>query len=247
MYFDSHIHSEGLGFSELKTMSSAGIKKAITLAFYPVKPLYPQTFVDMFRKLMEFETKRCKEAGIDVYPAVGIHPRCIPPKYEFVVNYMDENDWFAFGEIGLETASREEVEVLKSQLRVAKQNDVPCIIHTPRSNKREITMKTLEILKELSFPGELTVIDHVNFDSLEVVLKADYWIGLTVQPGKLKPEDAARIVDTHGTERFMLNSDAGFSDSDYTAVAKAARLIEGRLGSEADKVVYRNAKKFLRI
>ncbi len=247
MYFDSHMHSEGLGFSELKRLAEVGITKVCSLAFYPIKPSYPETMIDMFRKLTEFEVERCRAAGIEMYPAVGIHPRCIPPKYEVVLKHLESKNWTAFGEIGLETASDEEIAVLEAQLRIAMKLDVPCIIHTPRNNKREVTEKTISLLKKLDFPSELAVIDHVNFDNLDLVLATDYWIGLTVQPGKLSSEDVANIVEEHGVERFMLNSDAGYRDIHFTSVAEAAKKLEERVGSEAKKVAFENAKRFLRV
>jgi len=45
MYFDSHLHSEGLGFSELKKLAENQIKDICSLAFFPVKPRYPQTMM----------------------------------------------------------------------------------------------------------------------------------------------------------------------------------------------------------
>ncbi len=247
MYFDSHLHSEGLGFSDLKKMAEMGIKEVCSLSFYPIKPNFPQTMIDAFRKLIEFETVRCEAAGVKMYPAVGIHPRCIPPDYDIVLEYLEGGEWTAFGEIGLEIASDEEVDVLTNQLKIAQKLDVPCIIHTPRGNKRAITERILEILEKVDFPDELAVIDHVNFENLDLVAKTNYWIGLTVQPGKLSPDDVVRIVSEHGAERFMLNSDVGYKDTEITTVAVAAKRLEELGHLEARRVAYENARKFLRL
>jgi len=248
MYFDSHLHSEGLGFSELKKLAENQIKDICSLAFFPVKPRYPQTMIDVFRKLVEFEPVRCKAAGVRMYPAVGIHPRCIPPDYKIVLKYLEEGEWIAFGEIGLELVTDEEIEVLRSQLELAKKLDIPCIIHTPRGEKVRATMKTIEILNTLEFPPQLAVIDHVNFETIDMVFETEYWIGLTVQPEKLSPDDAARIVAEYGSERFMLNSDAGYRDVEIATVAAAAEKIAENVGKdEAIRVAGKNAKKFLRL
>ncbi len=248
MYFDSHLHTEGLGFRDLKEMAEIGIKEVCSLAFYPIRPNYPQTMIDVFRKLVEFETARCKAVGIEMYPAVGIHPRCIPPEYDVVLRYLEEGEWIAFGEIGLETGGREEVDVLTKQLSIAKKLDVPCIIHTPRGDKRLVTEKILGILEKLDFPETLAVIDHVNFENLDLVEKTGYWIGLTVQPGKLSPDDVVRIVSDHGAERFMLNSDVGYKDTEITTVAVAAEKLKSSLGVDVmGKVAYSNARRFLRL
>jgi len=241
MLFDPHVHTEGLGISELKKIRESGVVELCSLSFYPIKPLFPQTLIDEFRRLEEFESFRCSLAEIRMHLAVGIHPRCIPPDYETVLSFLEANDWMAFGEIGLETANEVEQEVLRKQLEIAKAKDVVCIIHTPSRKKREITEKTLEILRELNFPEELAVIDHVNFENLELVSESGFWIGLTVQQGKLGIEEAVRIVSEVGGEKCMLNSDSGFGHGMLTTVAEAAKL----LGKEAKRVCYENAKKFL--
>ncbi|MET1124462.1 MAG: TatD family hydrolase [Archaeoglobaceae archaeon] len=238
MYFDSHVHTDGLGFSELRLMAENGIRFVCSPTYFPVRPRFAETMVDVIRKMVDFEAPRCRSAGIEATIAVGVHPRCIPQNYGKVLDFLEEHEWSAFGEIGLETGGKEEVEVLKKQLEIAKRKDIPCVIHTPRANKRVITEKTLEVLSKVDFPPERAVIDHVNFENLDLVLKEDYMIGLTIQPGKLSAEDAAKIVEEHGAERFMLNSDAGYVDSDFLSVARAAKVV----GDE--RVYFKNARKF---
>ncbi len=241
MLFDSHVHSEGLGVTELRKMKESGIEKICSLSFYPVKPLFPQTLIDAFRKLEDFERRRCKVLGIEMFAGVGIHPRCIPPNYATVIEHLEANEWDLFGEIGLENATNEEIKVFEDHLRVAKSKEIPCVIHTPRNNKRVVTQKTIEVLESVSFPAELAVIDHVNFENLDLVLKKDYWIGLTVQLGKLSVEEVAKIIEEHGSERFIVNSDSGYGNEFVTAVAEVAKIV----GKEAEKICFKNTEKFL--
>jgi hypothetical protein len=245
-WFDTHIHSEGRSVEDLKRMADAGIEFAVTCAFYPIPPEHPETLLDLFRKLEIFEVKRGEKAGMSIFPALGVHPRCIPPKYEVVLPAITRG--VAVGEIGLEEGGEAEVKVFKAQLRIAKENDLPCIIHTPRNNKEIITEKTLQILERISFPEELAVIDHLSPSTAEDVLKHGYYGGLSVQPGKLTPSEALAIVEEYGPERLMLNSDAGFSESEMDAVAKAGNLIAEKLGREvAEKAGMENAKKFFKV
>ncbi|MCS7129978.1 MAG: TatD family hydrolase [Archaeoglobaceae archaeon] len=241
MFFDPHVHTEGLGLSELRKMRESGVTHLCSLYFYPIKPLFPQTLIDGFRKLKEFESFRCSLVDLDMIPAVGIHPRCIPPDYKTVLEHLEANEWTAFGEIGLEVASKEEIEVFSGHLMIAMEKDLPCIIHTPGRNKREITMKTLEILSKLNFPPEIALIDHVNFENLDLVADGGYWVGLTVQQGKLTREEAVKIVEEIGEEKCILNSDVGFGENILTTVPETAKM----LGKSAKKVCFENAKKFL--
>jgi len=245
--FDTHIHSEGRSVEDLSKMAERGIKMAITCAFYPVQPLFQETLIDLFRKLTIYEKKRGKKAGMEIYAAVGIHPRCIPPEYSKVIEFMGTNDgWVAFGEIGLETGDDREVEVFKEQLKLAKKIDMRCLIHTPRKNKEEITAKTLQILDDLSFPEDLGIIDHVNMETVGDVLKAGYFAGLTVQPGKLTEKDVYEIISRFGTEKAVLNSDTGFSESDMFATAKAVEyLLDNDVAKyDVERIAYRNAREF---
>ncbi len=245
--FDTHIHSEGKGIHELRAMVKRGVKRAVSCAFYPLAPSAPETVIDMFRKLMSFEVKRANKAGMKLYPAIGVHPRCIPPEYRKVLSFMERCSPTAFGEIGLESAGSLEIEVLTAQLELAKKMDVPCIIHTPRKNKEEITIKILEILEKVGFPEELAVVDHANGRVVSDITDAGYWAGLTVQPGKLSKNEVKEIVETYGFERFLLNSDTGFSDEELFAVSDTVDYLSSHFGKEVEKLAYRNAEKFLRV
>lgn len=245
-WFDSHIHSIGRSIEDLERMRELGVKYAMNCAFYPVVPEHPETLIDLFRRMVEFERERGREAGIELYPALGIHPRCIPPKYEVVVDEISEG--VAIGEIGLERGDEREREVFESQLKVAMREDLPCIIHTPKEGKEIITKKTLEILERLSFPETLAVIDHVTSSTIEEVLKRGYFCGLSVQSGKLTPEEVVKLVEEYGAERIMLNSDVGFVRAQLDAVPRTARMISERFGEDvAKKVALENARKFFRV
>jgi len=239
---DTHIHSEGRSVEDLKFMAENGISKAITCAFYPIKPRFPETLIDLFRKLTEYEPERAEKAGMTLYPAVGIHPRCIPENWMRALDFIAEySGYTAIGEIGLENADKVEKEVLVAQLELAKKLDIPCIIHTPRKNKKPILEKTIEILEGTSFPEDLALIDHVSTETVEIVLNKGYWAGVTVQPGKLSVEEALGIINEHGDERLIANSDAGFSESDTLAVKKLYEKCKN------ENVTRKNAEKFFRI
>ncbi len=247
--FDTHIHSEGRSVEDLEEMVKRGIKKAVTCAFYPIEPKFPETLIDHFRKLTTFEVERGRSAGMEIYPAIGIHPRCIPPKYVKVIESMGEIDCVAFGEIGLETANDLELDVLRIQLRLAKELDKPCIIHTPKRNKVEITKKIIEVLKDVGFPEDLAVIDHATGETVGMILDSGYHAGLTVQIGKLSVEDVCDIVTKFGFERFVLNSDTGFDRADKIATAKAVEFLEekGFEKAEVEKLAEKNAVKLFKV
>lgn len=245
-YFDAHIHSEGRSVEDLITMSKHNIKAAVTCAFYPIEPLYQETLIDLFRKLSDFETHRGIKAAMEIHTAIGTHPRCIPPAVDKVLDFMESDDRsVAFGEIGLEKADDKEVEVFVQQLKLAKKVDKPCIIHTPKKNKQQVTEKIMGILEGLEFPPERAIIDHAGTSTVEMILNKGYTAGLTVEEGKLSEQDVAWIVEVFGSDNMVLNSDTGFGSSIRVSVAKAAHLLEDRFGNETtEKVAWTNAARF---
>ncbi len=245
-YFDAHIHSEGRSVEDLITMSKQGIKAAVTCAFYPIEPRYQETLIDLFRKLSKFETHRGVKAAMDLYTAIGIHPRCIPPAVDKVLDFMECDDKaVAFGEIGLENAGDKEIEVFLKQLKLAKRVDKCCIIHTPKNNKQQVTEKIMGILKGLEFPPERAVIDHAGTSTVEMILNKGFTAGLTVEEGKLSEQDVAWIVEVFGSDNMVLNSDTGFGFSTRISVANAAHLLEDKFGNGvAEKVAWSNAVRF---
>lgn len=251
MVIDTHIHADGMSETELENMVSSGIKRAITCAYFPIVPKYPQTLIDLFRRLIDFDAFRAKKIGLALYVAIGIHPRSIPSKgYDKAIDTMaslNEHDLVvAYGEIGLETGSTKELKVLRTQIELSKEYDIPAIVHTPRNNKLQITKKTLHLINKLRVNPKLIVIDHVMAETISLVAESGYNIGLTVQYGKLTPEAATNLILEYTDDNIIvLNSDSGFRKSDVTSVAKTINLLKS-LDIEKnllDKISHKNAEK----
>jgi len=76
--------------------------------------------------------------------------------------------------------------------------------------------------------------DHANAETAGIILDKGYVAGLTVQLGKLGVEEVPTLVEKHGVERFVLDSDTGFVPSDTTTVTKATKLISEELLGEKE-------------
>ena len=84
---------------------------------------------------------------------------------------------------------------------------------------------------------------------MDDVIDGEYTLGLTVQPQKMEVTQAVKILDEHGFEKFLLNSDISNKPSDPISVPKTVRTLE-KLGYEkkdVKKVAYKNAQKFFKI
>ncbi len=225
---DSHVHSVFRSFEDFEALSFTGLTDVVSLAFYPVIPSGSTTLIDHFRHIIEAEPVRLSGSYIRVHPAIGVHPRCIPPDVQSVFKYMKKvvDNCVAVGEVGLELATNMELEVLREQLKLSKEKDLPAIIHTPRKEKRIITAKIIDVLREIGYFN--VVIDHVNFENIDLVADLDVYIGLTVQRSKLNPEDLFKIVEEYvisNPEKFILNTDLGRDPSDLFSLPKSIQFL----------------------
>jgi predicted metal-dependent TIM-barrel fold hydrolase len=91
------------------------------------------------------------------------------------------------------------------------------------------------------------LVDHVSARTLPLVLGCGHWAGLTVQLGALKAERAVALVARMGSERLVLNSDAGDRAGDLLAFPRAAHLLRRSGLSEhvVARVAWANASAFL--
>lgn len=226
---DSHTHVYLAGYQPIEVMVKAGYEAVIQCAYIPVRPSGASTVRDLFEWLIYTERGRCRKYGLECYIAVGIHPRCAPrADYDEVLRaveeYLTAPGVVALGEVGLE--AEEHIELLKDQLRMAKRLDKPAIIHTPKRNKLEATKLVLKVLKEVGMSEELAVVDHISSETAEMVRREGYWIGLTVQPGKLTVEEAVAIAKACDPEKFLVNSDVGEDPADPLAVLRFSEKYE---------------------
>jgi hypothetical protein len=145
------------------------------------------------------------------------------------------------GEIGLETGSSLEKEILSAQLALfpaVKDAGKRMGIHTPRGNKIEMTEKTLALLA--SFPGieSVTVIHHTTIDTLSPVLDRGFHAGINLSPPKTSLEDLQRVIKDHEVHlsRIMCNTDSGgnlYSDLyDFYASAAVSASIRNQLACQ---------------
>jgi uncharacterized protein len=219
-FIDSHVHLDHMEEDNpkriewLKTSGCVTVSWAFSIKLESLQDLkdYLKTQANIIQKL--------NKNGLPCYFLTGIHPRNIlsPLKVHDVENILTpflENPYcLGLGEIGLETGHSKEKVVFAEQLALAsklKGKGIKIGIHTPKNNKVEITFEILRVLN--SYPGleEITVIDHCSFDNIGYVLKAGYWAGITLNPGKASFQDLERIIERYPDklDRIMCNTDSG--------------------------------------
>lgn len=249
---DTHIHADARSGEDFKEMYLAGIDSAITCSYYPYKISSEIILLNHLNRILEFDTRRASEYGLNLKVALGIHPtnalENVELIYDELYRWIDEKQIAAIGEIGLEDLTDTEINVFKKQLDIADETGSKVIIHTPRKNKLEVLKVIMDIVPE-HLDEKQAVIDHINHDIINEVIDKDYMLGLTVQPQKLDVGGAISILDEFGFDKFLLNSDMSNKPSDPLSVPKTVRELT-RLGyknSQIGKISHRNAEEYFKI
>ena len=249
---DTHMHADSRSSEDFEKMYLAGINTAVTCSFYPYKIDNETVLLNHLNRILEYDTKRAKEYGLDLKVALGIHPANTIENpqiiYENLYEWIENNRIVAIGEIGLEDLTDAEISIFKKQLDIADETKSKVIIHTPRNNKKEVLKEILEILPN-HLDENQAVVDHINPAVVGDAIDSDCMLGLTVQPQKMEKEDAIAILDEYGFDRFLLNSDISNKPSDPLSVAKTVRELERRgfEKEDIDKISHKNAQKFFNI
>ena len=161
---DAHIHADTRPYEDFEKMAVAGIDKAVSCAHDPMRMSTSDVVLDHINRIMENDTKRAADNGLKLYSAIGVHPRSISSDYELVLDKLPEmleyKNVVAIGEIGLETGSELELEVFTKQLKLAQDLNMKVIVHTPRTNKKEVTEITASLIED-NIDTKLVQLDHV--------------------------------------------------------------------------------------
>jgi predicted metal-dependent TIM-barrel fold hydrolase len=237
---DTHTHVDTRPYEDFEAMALAGITDVLTLAHDPMRMSASVVFKDHFERLFA-ERERVEKNGVRLHVCLGLHPRVKPEDadvcLELLESYLrrDDRKVIALGETGLETGSPFEVRLLERQLELSIQYRLPIIVHTPRIGKASVTRDILGILSTFSVNKKEVVIDHADADTVKPILDRGYNAGLTVQPSKLTPPQAAEIVKQHDASMMVLNTDASSNPTDVLGVPRTVHTLRLNNVSE-DKI-----------
>ena len=177
---------------------------------------YPETFIDYFKQISEFEPTRAAQFGIRHFCWVAVNPKEAenPELTQEVLKKMP--DFFAkdtclgVGETGLHKSTKNEMDALQAHVELAMEHGQLVLIHTPHlSDKAHGTKMVLEVLEGLDVDRSRIWIDHVEEQTIRPVLDAGYWAGMTLYPiTKCSPRRAIDILEKYGRERLLVNSSA---------------------------------------
>jgi uncharacterized protein len=250
MIIDSHAHMISRTTDDYEAMAKAGVVAVIEPAFWLGQPRTSVgSFIDYFSTISGFERFRAAQFGIRHYCTIGLNPKeannqaLSEAVLDALPRFLVREGVVAMGELGYDEQTKLEDKALRAQIELAKKFDLPIMIHTPHRDKRQGTLRTMDVLKEHGFDPTRCVIDHNNEETIKEVIDQGYWCAFSIYPNtKMGSERMAAIVEAYGPERIIVDSACDWGVSDPLAVAKTARLMDLR-GIDAEfvrKVVYEN-------
>jgi predicted metal-dependent TIM-barrel fold hydrolase len=248
---DPHTHMISRTTDDYEAMARAGIVAVIEPAFWLGQPRTTLgSFLDYFALISGFERFRAGQFGIRHYCTIGLNPKeannevLAGAVLAALPRFLTREGVVAMGELGYDEQTQLEDKALRAQIELAKQFDLPIMIHTPHRDKRSGTLRTMDVLKEHGFDPARCVIDHNNEETIREVKERGYWCAFSIYPNtKMGSERMAAIVESYGPERLIVDSACDWGVSDPLAVAKTARLMlqRGIAAETVGQVTYGNA------
>jgi predicted metal-dependent TIM-barrel fold hydrolase len=248
---DPHIHMSARTTDDYEAMAAAGIVAVIEPAFWLGQPRTSVgTFQDYYSSLVGFERFRAAQFGIRHYCTIGLNSKeannepLAREVIEILPLYLAKEGVVAVGEIGFDDMTSTEETFFHQQVELAKEFNLPIMVHTPHRNKKEGTLRSMDLCDEHGVPPHRVVIDHNNEETVQSVLDRGFWAAFTIYPKtKMGNERMVEVVRQYGSERIIVDSSADWGVSDPLAVPKTAHLMIQRGIPQADVETscYRNA------
>jgi uncharacterized protein len=251
MYIDPHIHVNARTTDDYQAMAAAGIVAVIEPAFWLGQPrTSAETYRDYLATLVGWERFRASQFGIRHYCAIGLNAKeanneaLAEAVMEILPLFLGKEGVVAVGEIGFDEQTPLEEKYVRAQLELAKEFDLPVMVHTPHRDKYQGTIRTMDLCEEHGLPPSRVVIDHNNETTVKTVLDRGYWAAFTLYPQtKMGSERMVSIARQYGSERIFIDSSADWGVSDPLSVPKTANLmLQSGINPESVRLIcYGNA------
>jgi predicted metal-dependent TIM-barrel fold hydrolase len=251
MFIDPHAHMISRTTDDYEAMARAGIVAVIEPSFWVGQPRTSLgTYVDYLSTILGFEKFRAGQFGIRHYCCIGLNPKeanneaLAEAVLDVLPHFAAKEGVVAIGELGFDEQTPQEDKCLRLQIDLAKEFNLPIMVHTPHRDKHRGTLRTMDVLAEHRFDPDRCVIDHNTEETVREVLDRGYFAAFSIYPHtKMGNERMTEIVRHYGSERIIVDSACDWGVSAPLAVPKTAALMAERgIAAEAiRKVTYDNA------
>ncbi len=232
-FIDPHIHMTSRTTDDYQAMRAAGIVAIIEPAFWLGQPRTEVgSFKDYFSSIVGWERFRAAQFGIKHYCTIGLNSKeanneaLAEEVMELLPFYAAKEGVVAIGEIGYDDQTPAEDKCFRQQIELAKELELPIMVHTPHRDKKNGTIRSMDVLEEHGVDPAMVVIDHNNEETVQHVLDRGFWAAFTIYPNtKMGNERMVAVVQQYGPERIIVDSSADWGVSDPLAVPKTASLM----------------------
>jgi predicted metal-dependent TIM-barrel fold hydrolase len=258
-FIDPHLHTDMIDDVVLEKLSMAGMEAAIIPSPHMLKGSgTADTIFRLWRRFLDFEVNSAKAMGFELFvslsiPFYGLDAKNIEECLKELPNYLQHDRVVAMGEIGLDCGIIDEKELFKAQLKIAKEHNLPIIVHSPirlAPQAPAVIRQIVDVINEEKFPIERVVLDHTGESTFDYRITTGAMVGLSVCHDKMPPEIAADYVlkNPDKRDKLILNCELAGGDLYFTVprVVLTMRMM-GLSHDEIEKVVWENPKRFFKL
>ena len=256
-YIEPHAHMVSRVTDDYVAMTMAGCAAVCEPAFCAgFDRGGVEGFRDYFAQLTEYEPARAARHGLPHYSWLCINPKesedtvLADEVLSIIPEFLARPNVLGIGEIGLNKNTRNELKILEKHVDLAARHGQLILVHTPHlEDKHKGTRLILDVLKNDARiqPGRV-IIDHVEEHTVELVLDAGFWAGITLYPeSKCTPARAIDMVENCRMQNIWLNCACDWGRSEPLAVPKTALEMRKRGHSPdvIDALIFGNPQRFL--
>jgi predicted metal-dependent TIM-barrel fold hydrolase len=256
-YIEPHAHMVSRVTDDYQAMVTAGCEAICEPAFWAgFDRSSPQGFYDYFCQLTDYEPKRAAKFGVQHFCWLCINPKesedvtLAREVIALIPQFLGRANVLGIGEIGLNKNSRNEMAVLEMHVDLAARHEQLILVHTPHlEDKMKGTRLILDVIKANSrIRPERVIIDHVEEHTIQMVLDAGFWAGMTLYPeSKVSSARAIDLIECYGSERLWMNSACDWGVSVPLVVPRTGVEMRrrGHTPAQVDTLLYQNPLRFL--
>ena len=251
MFIDPHTHMISRTTDDYEAMAASGVVAVIEPAFWIGQPrTNVGSYIDYLSHIVGFERFRAGQFGIRHYCTIGLNSKeanneaLAEEVMEILPRFALKEGVVAIGEIGYDEQSELEDKYFRLQLELAKELDLPVMIHTPHRDKKRGTSRSMDVCEEHGLPPSKVVIDHNNEETVQETLDRGFWAAFSIYPStKMGNARMVEILRQYGAERIIVDSACDWGISEPLGVPKTAKLaLERGIPEEQVRLAcYRNA------
>ena len=173
--------------------------------------------------IVGFERFRAGQFGIRHYCTIGLNSKeanneeLAEGVMEILPRFALKEGVVAIGEIGYDEQTALEDKYFRAQLELAKELDLPVMIHTPHRDKKRGTTRSMDVCEEHGLDPSKVIVDHNNEETVAEVLQRGFWAAFSIYPSHQDGRTRGwwSFCSKYGAERIIVDSacDWGISDA----------------------------------